>query len=105
MMQQLLEDCFPRVKKYWPVTLETLDQIGVRREHVSFRPGETLALDGIQVHTIPLIHPDGCSGFRSEERRVGKECRSRRASYQSKTREHRGKSRHEQGMMTKHSVV
>lgn len=71
MMQQLLEDCFPRVKKYWPVTLETLDQIGARREHVSFRPGETLTLDDIQVHTIPLIHPDGCSGFRFELPGVG----------------------------------
>jgi glyoxylase-like metal-dependent hydrolase (beta-lactamase superfamily II) len=66
MMQQVLEDCFPLLKKYWPVTLETLDQIGARREHVSFRPGETLSLDGLPVATIPLIHPDGCSGFRFE---------------------------------------
>jgi glyoxylase-like metal-dependent hydrolase (beta-lactamase superfamily II) len=66
MMQQVLADCFPPMKKYWPVTLDTLDQIGACREHVSFRPGETLTLDGLQVHTIPLTHPDGCSGFRFE---------------------------------------
>lgn len=65
-MEQVLADCFPLNKTYWPMTLETLDQIGARREHVFFRPGETLALDGITVQTIPLTHPDGCSGFRFE---------------------------------------
>ena len=48
------------------MTLDTLDQIGAHREHVSFRPGETLSLDGLKVHTIGLNHPDGCSGFRFE---------------------------------------
>jgi glyoxylase-like metal-dependent hydrolase (beta-lactamase superfamily II) len=66
MMQQVLDDCFPPMKKYWPVTLDMLDQIGARREHVTFRPGQTLSLDGLTVHTIPLNHPDGCSGFRFE---------------------------------------
>jgi glyoxylase-like metal-dependent hydrolase (beta-lactamase superfamily II) len=64
MMEQVLADCFPVDKSYWPVTLETLDQIGARREHITFRPGETLSLDGLRVDTIPLTHPDGCSGFR-----------------------------------------
>lgn len=70
-MQQVLKDCFSSVKKYWPVTLETLDEIGAQREHISFRPGETLTIDGIAIHTIELAHPDGCCGYRFEIPRAG----------------------------------
>jgi hypothetical protein len=66
VMEKVLEVCFPPAKDYWPVDLGLLDQIGARREHVSFRPGETLSLDGLVVRTIPLVHPNGCSGYRFE---------------------------------------
>jgi glyoxylase-like metal-dependent hydrolase (beta-lactamase superfamily II) len=51
---------------YWPVTLEMLDQIGARREHVQFSPGDTLKIDSIVVKTMPLKHPGGCTGLRFE---------------------------------------
>jgi glyoxylase-like metal-dependent hydrolase (beta-lactamase superfamily II) len=71
IMEKVLEVCFPPEKHYWPVNLALLDQIGARREHVSFRPGEALSLDGLVVQTMPLIHPNGCSGYRFEIPGVG----------------------------------
>lgn len=66
MMEQVLAVCFPKAKHFFPVTLESLEQTGARREHVIFRPGETFSLDTVRVHTLPLAHPNGCSGFRFE---------------------------------------
>ena len=69
VMAQVLESQFR--ESYWPVTIEKLDLIGARREHVSFMPSHTIEIDDIKVRTIPLTHPGGCSGFRFEIPGVG----------------------------------
>jgi glyoxylase-like metal-dependent hydrolase (beta-lactamase superfamily II) len=62
----VMRDLFPESAAYWPVTLSQLDQTGAVREHVSFRPGEVLALGPIKVRTCRLPHEGGCCGFRFE---------------------------------------
>ncbi|QDU97280.1 MBL fold metallo-hydrolase [Lignipirellula cremea] len=64
VMEQVLEATFQ--ERFWPVTLPMLDSIGARREHLSYRPGETIKIGDVRVHTIPLSHPGGCSGLRLE---------------------------------------
>lgn len=58
-------------ESYWPVTLAKLDEIGAKREHESFVPGEPVQAGGVTVQTLPLAHPGGCTGFRFELPGVG----------------------------------
>ncbi|MCH7725464.1 MAG: hypothetical protein IH991_03120 [Planctomycetes bacterium] len=64
MMQEIMSDCFREHE--WPVTLEMLDEIGARREHVEFGLGDELKMEDVSVKTVSLQHPGGCSGFRFE---------------------------------------
>lgn len=61
-LQDVLRSQF--CQSYWTVTLETLDEVGAQREHICYRPGETLRIDDVAIETIPLTHPSGCSGMR-----------------------------------------
>lgn len=48
----------------WPLKLAFLDQVGAKRLHFRFQPGQKLRLGSLSVETMLLPHPGGCCGYR-----------------------------------------
>lgn len=51
---------------FWPVDYVTLTEMGARRMHSTFVPGDSFAVDDVQVSTRLLNHPGGSTGYRIE---------------------------------------
>lgn len=51
---------------FWPIDYVTLTEMGARRTHSTFVPGESFAIDNVRIQTRLLNHPGGSAGFRIE---------------------------------------